>query len=72
MPKHVADIVVDVVYRRSCADLGEIVDAVARELGRPRGRVERVVSAALTKLVKRGVVVRKRKGYYCAPTVVLI
>ena len=59
--------IIDIVFKHGCAKREEILNEISRELGVPKERVEAAVDTALERLVRRGLIVRKSKGYYCSP-----
>ena len=72
MPREITDIIIDYVYGRECAELDDIVEAVVRELSKQEEEVKHAVVSALSKLVRKRLLIRKRRGYYCVPPVVIL
>jgi len=61
------EIVLDEVYRRGIVKKEVLVDIVAERLGIERKKADDALGVVLKRLVRKGLVVRKGRGYYAKP-----
>ena len=67
MRSRFVEIVLDEVYRRGIVKKEVLVDIVAERLGIERKKADDALGVVLKRLVRKGLVVRKGRGYYAKP-----
>jgi predicted transcriptional regulator len=60
-------IILDEVYRRGIVKKEVLVDVVAERLGIERKKADDALGVVLMRLVRKGLIARKGKGYYARP-----
>jgi predicted transcriptional regulator len=60
-------IILDEVYRRGIVKKEVLVDAVAERLGIERKKADDALGVVLKRLVRKGLIARKGRGYYAKP-----
>jgi predicted transcriptional regulator len=60
-------IVLDEVYRRGVVKKEVLVDVVAERLGIERKKADDALGVVLRRLVRKGLIARKGRGYYAKP-----
>lgn len=67
MRSRFVQIVLDEVYRRGIVKKEVLVDAVAERLGIERRKADDALGVVLQRLVRKGLIARKGRGYYAKP-----
>jgi len=60
-------IILDEVYRRGVVKKEILVDVVAERLGIERKKADDALGVVLRRLVRKGLIARKGRGYYAKP-----
>jgi predicted transcriptional regulator len=60
-------IILDEVYRRGVVKKEVLVDVVAERLGIERKKADDALGVVLRRLVRKGLIARKGRGYYAKP-----
>jgi predicted transcriptional regulator len=60
-------IILDEVYRRGVVKKEVLVDVVAERLGIERKKADDALGIVLQRLVRKGLIVKKGRGYYAKP-----
>jgi predicted transcriptional regulator len=60
-------IILDEVYRRGVVKKEVLVDVVAERLGIERRKADDALGVVLRRLVRKGLVAKKGRGYYAKP-----
>jgi predicted transcriptional regulator len=60
-------IILDEVYRRGVVKKEVLVDVVAERLGIERRKADDALGVVLRRLVRKGLIARKGRGYYAKP-----
>ena len=67
MRSRFVQIVLDEVYRRGVVKKEVLVDVVAERLGIERKKADDALGVVLRRLVRKGLIARKGRGYYAKP-----
>jgi predicted transcriptional regulator len=67
MRSRFVQIVLDEVYRRGIVKKEVLVDVVAERLGIERKKADDALGVVLRRLVRKGLIARKGRGYYAKP-----
>ena len=59
--------ILDLVYSKGVVKLESLAEEVAKKHGLDKAKARRAVWLVLDRLAKRGLVVKKAKGYYAKP-----